>query len=503
MISKAKFSIIFELFGNFCKNIWHSFYKFLRRIVLSIKIMPLWEQATVVILLVVALSVGAKKISDFYYDHTVAMPDDGGIYSEVIAGQVNTLNPILAQTDAERSISGLIFSSLVKVNDAGKIVADVADRWEVTNQERTYTFYIKQGIRFHDGNPLTADDVVYTVQNIQSADLKSPLAGIWQNVTVRKGDDDNIVVFDLPTSYGPFILNCDFGIMPAHLDSATFSKKFVGSGPYKFVKAQQNGSLVSQIKLQKNTDYYAQVPYIDEANFTMVDSDSKAVSSYQKGSSLNAIFEANGASGTDYSYDSAKSMMLVLNTRSDKLKDIAIRKLVLAHEKMETKISLNLVASDSDIARSTVGDILKNYEQKNIELNIKYLSSTQYSQAIADKSFDLILYGTSNGNDRDPYPFWHSSQLSAKNFAGFSDKSLDIAIEDARMILDYNDRNAKYAQIYQTISNQSLVEFFNPLIYHFFVKTSVKGVTVSAGLSPASRFENIANWYIKEKRARK
>ncbi|OGN06711.1 MAG: hypothetical protein A2669_00025 [Candidatus Yanofskybacteria bacterium RIFCSPHIGHO2_01_FULL_48_25b] len=225
------------------------------------------------------------------YNHfTNPAPDYGGSFSEGIVGQPRHINPLLAQTnDPDRDLSNLIYSGLLKHNDAGKLVPDLAKSYDVSSDGLNYSFYLKDNIFWHDGEKLTADDVVYTIQTAQNADYSSPQKVNWQGVTVQKVDDYTII-FKLSNRYAQFLNNLTLGIMPHHIWSniqainfgvSEYNLRPVGSGPYMFQKLQKNDAgMIQSYQLASNKNYHDGRPYINNITFKFYASEDAMIEAY-------------------------------------------------------------------------------------------------------------------------------------------------------------------------------------------------------------------------------
>ena len=206
------------------------------------------------------------------------MPSFGGEYVEGMVGQPRFINPILAQkNDIDSDLSSIIYSSLLKLDSEGKLVNDLAESYEIGEDNLTYTFHIKKGVKWHskkdswdDRKELTADDIIYTIQTIQNPEFNSSLRANWTGVRTERIDDYTIQ-FILKNNYAPFLNNLTFGILPKHLWSLIKTSNFplaeynfrpVGSGPYMFkqLTKDREGKIIS-IELEANNDYYNQKPY--------------------------------------------------------------------------------------------------------------------------------------------------------------------------------------------------------------------------------------------------
>jgi len=151
---------------------------------------------------------------------TVLRPGRGGTYVEGIVGFSQYLNPLLSgYNEVDRDICALMFSGLTRLNERGEVEADLARGWEVTLDGLTYTFHLRSNAYWHDGTPVTSDDVVFTMGLLQDPDFPGPPdlgSQIWQTVTVEQVDR-RTVRFTLSSPYALFLDYTTVGILPAHL----------------------------------------------------------------------------------------------------------------------------------------------------------------------------------------------------------------------------------------------------------------------------------------------
>ena len=134
----------------------------------------------------------------------IAVPGYGGELSEGIIGSPRFINPVLAISDADRDLSSLVYSGLLRAGENGQYLPNLASSYAISPDGRSYTFHIDENARFSDGTPVTADDVLFTVEKIQDAALKSPLRASWSGVAAE-ALDAHPVRFTLATTYAPFI----------------------------------------------------------------------------------------------------------------------------------------------------------------------------------------------------------------------------------------------------------------------------------------------------------
>lgn len=197
-------------------------------------------------------------------------PVDGGVYQEGVVGKIEQLNPLYSPLNsAESSATALLFSGLTKKDGMRKSVPDLAEKWEISADERTYTFHLRKNAAWHDGSKLTADDVVFTVDTVQNPDARSPLLEAWKGVDVQK-TDDSTVVFKLSSPYTPFLAGTDLPIIPKHileivparsLRVAEFGLKPIGSGPFKFREIKKIKDS-QEVVMDVNEKFYSKTPYL-------------------------------------------------------------------------------------------------------------------------------------------------------------------------------------------------------------------------------------------------
>jgi len=146
-------------------------------------------------------------------------PISGGRYTEALVGNFLRLNPMLDHfNQADRDIDKLIFSSLIRFDSNGLPVGDLAESWSVSSDAAVFIFNLRLDAVWHDGQPVTAQDVIYTVSLLQSGSNLIPedLREFWPQITVNPISDSSIE-FALPVAFAPFLDYMNFQVLPAHL----------------------------------------------------------------------------------------------------------------------------------------------------------------------------------------------------------------------------------------------------------------------------------------------
>ncbi len=213
----------------------------------------------------------------YYYAHTEIGPAVGGEISEAVVGTPRSLNPILSvSNDVDNDLTRLLFSRLFTVDGSGRVVPDLVDRFEISADQKTYAFTMRDNARWHDGEPLTADDVLFTFALIQDPAWKSPLLPLLKDVKFEK-TDERTVTLTLAEPYAQFLSRLNFGILPRHVwkdvqpqdaAMAEASLKPVGSGPFKYadMRRDKRGFVLSYV-IERNADYYKEAPYLEKIAF--------------------------------------------------------------------------------------------------------------------------------------------------------------------------------------------------------------------------------------------
>lgn len=227
---------------------------------------------------------------------TITLPEaaPGGIYTEALIGSMGRLNPMLDwNNSADRDVNRLLFSGLVKFDSRGLPQSDLAESWGVSADGKVYNFSLRQNARWHDGTPVTSDDVLYTIEVIKSPASLFPqdIKDLWTQIQVKRLDDKTFQ-FTLPEPFSPFLDYATFGILPKHLlesipvdqlPTAEFNLNPVGSGPYRFDELLISGGQITGVILSANQDYYLGPPFVEQVVFRYFPNSATALDAYRRG----------------------------------------------------------------------------------------------------------------------------------------------------------------------------------------------------------------------------
>jgi len=324
-------------------------------------------QALVGLIIISVVFLGVR----FYQRHVTYLPKEGGSYTEALIGQPSYVNPVLSQTnDVDMDISRLVFSGLFKYNKDQQLITDLADSYEISEDQKTYTIRLKQDIAWHNGNALLIDDVIFTIETILDSDFNSPLYSSLKGVTIERVDDTTIK-FILEEPFTPFLSNLTFGILPAHIWSdvsvtnftlAEFNTKPIGSGPYKFEELSKDRSgNIKSYTLERNDFYYGKESYIDKIIFKFFPDFASAVEAARNKSVDGVSFVPSDYKGEidkndnllSYSLQLPQYTAIFFNQKNDLLKNQELKQ-ALAHAINKEKILIQALAGDGVIIEAPI-----------------------------------------------------------------------------------------------------------------------------------------------------
>jgi peptide/nickel transport system substrate-binding protein len=224
-------------------------------------------------------------------------PEQGGVYTEGLVGSLGRLNPLLDWNNpADRDVNRLLFSGLIRFDEQGLPQSDLAEGRGVSEDGTIYNFTIRPNAFWHDGEPVTSDDVIFTIEMMRSAGSLYPqdIKDLWSKIEVTRLDEKTFKL-TLPEPYVPFMDYLTFGVLPKHLlDSvpanqmaeAEFNINPVGSGPYKFDHLLVENGQITGVVLTLSTSYYGKSPFIEQVVFRYYPTSEAAFEAYQQGDVL-------------------------------------------------------------------------------------------------------------------------------------------------------------------------------------------------------------------------
>jgi len=437
-------------------------------------------------------------------------------YIEGVVGQPAAFNPLLkSANEIDETIEELIFSSLPELSESHEISAD----------GKEYTFHLKPDLKFHNGQPLTAEDVAFTL--LQLEEFKSLTLETLDKSTVR---------FVLKEPFAPFWELLDVGIAPRDFPPDYAGLAPVGSGPYRVVGLKK-GERVNEIELLTTEPKYQ----IKRLVFKFYSTHQELKEAIKLGD----VLAYGGPKILDWpSFDYFERPLvgryygLFFNQSGPEiLKDREFRRnLARALDKkvlLEQALGGEGVIIDSPIENAAgasddisiydyqevpavtynnkltltvpatmiylkAADIIKEYWGfLGVALDVRPVPPADIlSKVIALKDFEILLFGQEVGRDPDRYVYWHSTQqeFPGLNFTNYSQVRVDKALEGGRQTMDEGKRREYYVDFQRVLTaDVPTIWLYQPL-YTFGVSKKISATLPETLFQPKDRFENLKEW---------
>lgn len=228
-----------------------------------------------------------------YRHFTVELPDFGGKYQEGCVGQPLTVNPLLSPGNpADADLVRLVYAGLFKYDKTGALVGDLAEDQQISDDGLEYTVFLRKNLTWHDGEPLTADDVIFTFEILQNPIYHSPLRKKWPDGAKMEKIDDTTIKFVLSEPSSNFSDALTIGIVPKHIWNQVNPERFalstnnlapIGAGPYQYVSASKDEEgNITAFTLRAFPGYHAGRPFIKDFSIMYYLSEDTLVEAYKR-----------------------------------------------------------------------------------------------------------------------------------------------------------------------------------------------------------------------------
>jgi ABC-type transport system substrate-binding protein len=246
-------------------------------------------------------------LSNFLQKNTVVVPKEGGEVREGVLGQPQFINPLYAySSETDKEITELVFSSLFSYDSQGNIVPDLVEDYRMGDSGRTIEFSIRENVKWHDNQPLTIDDVIFTLNLVQDPNYLSPLRANFQGVETEKMSDFKALL-RMKQPYSGFFENLtNLKILPRHIWKDIPASQImtstelnllspVGSGPYVVKNVEQGkDKTIKSISLEINKKYYGEKPHIKKFEFVFFNKKEDLATALKKGAVDLGLLETAG-----------------------------------------------------------------------------------------------------------------------------------------------------------------------------------------------------------------
>lgn len=367
---------------------------------------------------------------DTYY--LKSAPVKGGVYREGIIGSFTNSNPLYATSGVDAVVSRLLYTSLFTTNGDGSLRPRLASRYTLDDTQKIYTVDLRRDARWQDGEPITADDVLFTYRTIQNPDARSPLYASWRSVKVTKLSDFKIQ-FELPNIYSAFHYSLTNGIVPEHvlnqLDAEELrSSEFnttepVSSGEFTLGSIAVSNSddierRSERVVLLRNDDYFSDKALIDSVIIRTYRSEDLMIEAF-KDDVIQSMVGLDSVADDVLSEEDVRvvsapltsSVMAFFNNSTPQLSDKLVRRaLVQAVDVKAARdaLSFDVLPVDSPFLRSQ-----KTYDPKITQL--------PYDTAAAEKTLDEAGWKRNDEGIREKDDVELSIRLFSQSLGEYSD----------------------------------------------------------------------------------
>jgi peptide/nickel transport system substrate-binding protein len=252
-----------------------------------------WQIIVVLLTLAAIGGLLLNQQSSISGNEQVDQPVSGGVYTEALIGSLERLNPVLDfYNSPDYDVDHLIFCRLVRFDSRGLPYGDLAETWGISKDGKHYSFSIRPDAVWHDAQPVTSDDVIFTIDLLRNDQLPIPndVREFWKQVEVGALNDKTLQ-FKLPEAFSPFLDYLNFGILPQHLLDGLTPEKLInssfnvsptGCGPFRFNSFNVENGEVSEVILDSFQDYYGKKPFLDQVIFRYFPDDASALNAFKQ-----------------------------------------------------------------------------------------------------------------------------------------------------------------------------------------------------------------------------
>lgn len=453
----------------------------------------------------------------------------GPTYKHGAVGFPKTFNPLYARTDPEKMVSSLVFKGLFRYDENQNIVPELADSFKVSEDGLSYEVTLKDSLKWHNGKPINANDVLYTAS-------KSP---VLREVSTDK-IDERTVRFNLPNKFSPFLDILTLQIVPADSENNNDGIFIFGSGDFRILRVKTDKSLIKEVIIGTKDTKYS----FKKTVFKFYENEDALMNAYKLG-------EINGfLSSGRFLWDNIKDFrvsflgryyVLIFNTKSKLMENANIRKGLASsidYDKLfdsiisqrgikangplsytwsesedikflefsessekevdpENKINIYYVFGElnSEVAKF----VKKSWEKIGYSVDIFEIPQENLLSSIKRaKDFDVILMGQEVSMDPDRYVFWHSTQggENGLNFGKYKSLRVDKALEEGRKAQDREERKKHYSIMQKVFIDEVPAIFLYHPTFHFYISNEIERVNLGNIYYPWEIFKNFSSWKI-------
>ena len=252
-------------------------------------------------------------------------PIEGGTIKVGISQDLDSLDPHRAGSAGTKEVLFNMYEGLVKPDKDGNLKEAVASKYEISDDARVYTFTLREGVKFHNGKDVTAEDVKYSIDRCADTSNGGPLVSAYSIIESVNVLDSQTVEIRLSEPNTEFLAYMTTAIIPK--DYQEMETKPVGTGPFKFVSRSPQENFI----IEKNTEYWGEKAHLDQVEFRVISDADMLVTNLKSGAIDMAVrlTSSQAAQLTEGFHIEEGTMNLVhalyLNNKVHPLNDVPLR----------------------------------------------------------------------------------------------------------------------------------------------------------------------------------
>jgi len=385
-------------------------------------------------------------------------PAYGGTFIEGVIG--NDIEKI--------DLGHLVKSSLIKIDQNGELVGDMAEKWQVSEDNLSYTFDLRDRV--------SASQIISTMDQNPTYFPKIQPEFI----------SDSQIIFKLEEADGDLLSKLTSPVFP--------------NGPYKLDKKTK-----TEIRLKANKDYFGQKPYISRVIFRLYANEQLAQNAAKRGkisASLSLLEIPQNWQSKKIALN--KKHFLFINSSKQNLKSIKVRESLLNGEKPSQIESLDVLEVNGVEHDLEYEQLKEKLISSGVKLNVRQVSiKDALINDLPKRNYDILYILLNSEINQDPYEFYHSSKRSSdgQNFAEVANAALDTLTTKYRQTSDKSERSKLMEEISNVVSGEKISVEYKNLEIDYAISSKIKGVSISEKkICEVGRFDNLSTWYVVEKR---
>ncbi|MCL5016172.1 MAG: ABC transporter substrate-binding protein [Patescibacteria group bacterium] len=491
--------------------------------------------------LIIFVMAAILLISDFLAHNAYYVAAYGGEWREGIASQPVFINPILPTTEADQDVSSLVFARLGDMTDA--ITQVNPTTWDV---------HLKQGLKWQDGAPITADDVVFTINTIEDPNANSPLFASYEGVRATRLSELS-VRFTIPTPYVFFAKDHieNLGVIPAHIFSGIPSQNMrlsqyglspVGSGPYKVDSyAHDSNGFITSISLSRNSNYFGEKPHIANIVIKFYKSNSDMIAAFNSGAidgfglpTSNLLKDVTLRHKT-HLLNSPRYYAIFMNQNANpSLASLGVRQALDGtidksamvnglfngdatpmygpstgtpnqntnfNPSLVNGLNLTLTVPNDQFLIDTAEEVQQAWKSYGATTTIDVVNASDLSnKVLKGNNYELLLFGNIVKGTQDLFSFWDSSQFPypGQNLSLYKNSRVDSLLEDYRSNQSSSTRASDLSKASSIIAQDTPAIFLYSPEYVYVSSPDLQGFGDNKIINTSDDlFSDVSNWYVK------